>query len=69
MLKLILFSFGLMSANLPYINTVIVENQNDGKWHALALLNLYYKLNFKCTKSNVSQKIQKSLNSIIWLEK
>lgn len=31
MLSLILLSFGLISANLPYINTVIVDNQNGGK--------------------------------------
>lgn len=31
MLSLILLSIGLISANLPYINTVTVDNQNDGK--------------------------------------
>lgn len=31
MLSWFLLSFGLISANLPYINTVIVDNQNDGK--------------------------------------
>lgn len=31
MLSLILLSIGLLSANLPYINTVTVDNQNDGK--------------------------------------
>lgn len=29
MLRLILLSIGLISANLPYITTVIVDNQND----------------------------------------
>lgn len=33
MLSLILLSIGLIIANLPYINTVTVDNQNDGKYY------------------------------------
>lgn len=32
MLRLILLSIGLISVNLPYINTVTVDNQNDGEY-------------------------------------
>lgn len=31
MLSLILLSIVLISANLPYINTVIIDTSNDGK--------------------------------------
>lgn len=40
MLSLILLSIGSIIANLPYINTVTVDNQNDGKYYSKKKHNL-----------------------------
>lgn len=45
MLSVILLSIGLISANLPYINTVnVIDNQKDGKYKHM-LLKCYLNSN------------------------
>lgn len=54
MLSVILLSIGLISANLPYINTVnAVDNQKDGKYKHQLLRIIKMLAKFKYTSINL----------------